>query len=61
MLRRSGGYLVREPLPRICKAVNPIHSTAPQHTLSKRKRELVFYPLLTTYYILMYLSALVHL
>lgn len=58
--RVGGGYLVREPLPRICKAVNPVHSTALQHTLSKRKREL-FFSLLTTYYILMYLSALVHL
>lgn len=61
MLRRGGGCLVREPLPRICKAVNPVRSTAPQHTLSKRKRELFFFSLLTTYCILMYLSALVHL
>lgn len=40
----GGRYLVTEPLPKICKAMDSIHSTAPQHTLNKRKGELFFSP-----------------
>lgn len=40
MLRMRWWYLVTEPLPKICKAMDSIYNTVPQHTLSKRKREL---------------------